>query len=122
MFISTPALVVYIGTNGSSVAGNTFILICNAIKGINITDSPELQWIGPDGFSILSGNAIAVGDTQTIGIMTTLTLQFSPLSVFHEGQYTCQASLGSVQLLRISSHNITVQSMLVLLNLFTYHK
>ena len=111
----TPALTVYIGTNGSSVAGNTLTLICNAIQETDITNTPELQWIGPDGLPILSGNGVAVGNIETVGTSTTLMLQFSPLSAFHEGQYTCQAYVGSVQLLRMSSHNITVQSMLVML-------
>ena len=105
----TIALVVSIGTNGSSVAGETFTLTCQAIEEASLTDTPELLWIIPDDSS---GIGISVGESETSGRTTTLILQFSPLSVYHEGQYTCQAYLNSNDLQRMVSHNITVSSKL----------
>ena len=97
-------------SSGSGTAGEEFSLTCSAsltIKGNSqqSSDIPSMpfEWFfGPNKASIPSGvtpMAINNGDTYTS------TLQFSPLSQSHAGNYTCR--LGAGRLL-VNSTMVTV--------------
>ena len=80
-------------TDGNSVAGETFYLICLATRAENVTGDINLQWIGPDGSQVMSQGLVVVGVPTTSGSITSLTLEFATLYSSNGGQYSCQSNL-----------------------------
>ena len=111
------ALSVAISPSGSTTAGETYSLICSAtLQSQNspspesyITPSPTYEWFfGPNGnFSLPSGM------TPTATVLNsstyTSTLQFSPLSQSHTGNYTCRLGAGSL----VNSAVVTVNGIAI---------
>ena len=88
------ALNVSVTTIGSSVAGESYKLVCTAsvIEGIEATPQ-SLQWLDTDGQQIQSDSDISVGTARLENGTVILPLQFGVLRVFHTGEYTCQATV-----------------------------
>ena len=108
-------LSVAISPSGSTTAGETYSLVCSAtLHDRNPAGSPNSYIMPPPTFEWSfgpNGNApLPSGMTATTTVFNsnnrayTSTLQFSPLSQSHEGNYTCR--LGVVSL--VNSHNFTV--------------
>ena len=97
-------------TPGAAVftAGQSYNLTCTATLE-NATRTPTVEWLGPNNNSLHGSSDITVGDTVTVNCSTyTTTLQFTTLRTSHSGQYSCQATLGAVNI--TAAVNVTVLS------------
>ena len=96
-------LSVAISSSGSTTAGETHSLSCSAThdsRNPSLPDpkipSPTFKWFfGPNGNSSLPAGVTAMETILNSGTYTS-TLQFSPLSQSHAGNYTCQLGAGSL--------------------------
>ena len=94
---------VAISPSGSSTAGETYSVTCTATldsRNLPLTDpnipSPTFQWyFGPDGNAPLPSDLSPAPTVLSSGTYTS-TLQFSPLSQFHVGNYACRLGAGSL--------------------------
>ncbi len=68
--------------------------------------TPTLQWTGP---GVMTGG-VTVGEQMKTGTTFTLSLTFSPLLTSHEGEYTCQSTVGVGAVERTAMSTVTVQS------------
>ena len=110
---------VTISPSGSTgTAGETYSLMCSATLHPNSVTpfpsdvpSPTLEWLfGPNNSSLPSGVISALGTTFDSVDTYTSTLQFSQLSQFHAGMYTCRLGPG-----RLANHAmVTVNGMLII--------
>ena len=91
--LSTPDLPqpeVRVESDGDSTAGEGFSLQCTVETEEGVRpENISIQWTGPDGGQISSGDNIVIGELTTDGTVTTGSLQFSPLRTSDRGQYTC---------------------------------
>ena len=103
---------VAITPSGSTIAGETYSLTCSATLKANrnppLPDpdipSPIFEWFfGPNGNDSLS-SGLTTPSTALSGGTYTSTLQFSPLSQPHAGNYTCRLGAGTLA----NSLNVTV--------------
>ena len=97
-------LPVLISFYGSSIAGETYFLICSATLYPNrnppLPDpsipSPTFEWFyGPDGNASLP-SGLTPGATTLNGSTYTSKLEFSPLHQSHTGNYTCRLGAGNL--------------------------
>ena len=112
MFFSPIAasLSVAISPSGSATAGDTYSLTCSAIlhssnpsPDSNIP-SPNFEWFfGPNANALLPSGLTPTPTVLNSGTYTS-TLQFSPLSQSHVGNYTCRLGAGSL----VNSAMVTV--------------
>lgn len=94
IIITTIVLRATVSSDGIALMGRTFHLTCSVIiREDLINRSIVLQWIGPDGDSVVSMEPILVGHPVTSGDTTSLTLQFTYLFTSHGGRYTCLGDL-----------------------------
>ena len=104
-----------ISPSGPTTAGETYSLMCSATlhernpggsPNSYIMPPPTFEWsFGPNGNAPLpSGMTVTTTVFNLNNHTYTSTLQFSPLSQSHEGNYTCR--LGVVNL--VNSHEFTV--------------
>ena len=61
------------------------------IDGMNLV--PSVEWVGPDGVVVVSEGNRTVGQVETQGTTSTLTLSFNPVLSSHGGRYTCRAAI-----------------------------
>ena len=54
-----------------------------------------MVWLGPDNQTLSNGSGITVGVPIRTNSTVAFVLQFNPLRVSHQGEYTCQASIQS---------------------------
>ena len=88
------ASVVAGNSTGQNALHNTdYTLTCTvtAISGMNL--APSVEWVGPDGGVVVSGGNITVGEVETRGSISTLTLSFSPVLTSNDGRYVCRAAI-----------------------------
>ena len=94
---------VAISSSGSTTAGETYSLTCSATlhhRNPSLPDpnipSPTFEWFyGPNGNAPLPSGLIP--PTTVLSSSTyTSTLQFSPLSQSHTGNYACRLGAGSL--------------------------
>ena len=112
------SLSVAIILSGSTTAGETYSLICSAtlharnppLPDPNIPP-PTFEWFfGPNGNALLpSGSGLTPTETVLRSGTYTSTLQFSPLSQSHAGNYTCQLGAGRL----INSAVVTVNGIAI---------
>lgn len=88
-------LMASVNSSGSTTAGEMLTLVCTITRAVNVVGSLSLQWIGPDGETVVSMGQVVVGSPTTSGAATALTLQFTTLLTSHGGEYRCQANLVS---------------------------
>ena len=106
---------VAISQSGSSTAGEIYSLTCSAtlfdpIPLPSNVPPPTYEWFfGPaNGNASLPSGVVAMGTTSSsssTNITYTSTLQFSPLSQSHIGNYTCRlgaASLGNNNMVTVT--------------------
>ena len=103
--------------SGSSTAGETYSLTCSATLHFNnppspdsyVTPSPTFQWFfGPNGDAPFP-SGLTPGPTVLSSGIYTSTLQFSPLSQSHTGNYTCRLGAGSL----VNSAMVTVNGIVI---------
>ena len=112
-FRHTNNIFVAISPIGSTTAGETYSLTCSATLSSNNPPSPETYIMPPPTFEWFFGrngnDPLPSGLTPTTTILGSdniyrSTLQFSPLSQSHTGNYTCRLGAGRL----VNSNTITV--------------
>ena len=93
-----PPQTVTVTDEGVSTAGfSGYTLICNTNREQDLPSSSTLmvQWLGPDGNTITTGNGFTIIGTQGPSNDITLTsrLTFSNLLTSQAGLYTCRTLL-----------------------------
>ena len=80
-------------TNQNALHNTSYVLTCTVmvIDGMNLDLSVE--WAGPDGVVVVSEGNRTVGQVETQGTTSTLTLSFNPVLSSHGGNYTCTAAI-----------------------------
>ena len=70
-----------------------YTLVCKVkvISGMNLP--VRIEWVGPDGAVVRSEGNRTVGEVETQGTLSTLTLSFRPVFSSDGGRYTCRASI-----------------------------
>ncbi len=101
--------------SGTPSAGDTFNLTCAVEVVLGLSVAPDVAWVGPDSSEVASGGDISVTGPNTVGIITTMGLSFSPLHTSHGGEYTCTAditipSVGINSVTGSASSDVIVQS------------
>ena len=117
---SNPISVVISPVLGSTIAGDTYSLVCSVTEDIEgLTGNPSVQWLGPHNSAVIPTTGIMSNQTSS-----SLTLTFKPLATSSGGKYTCLATLPSPSITRNITANtsqaVTVQSMLLNITLFQY--
>ena len=104
-----------VGSTGTSVAGNTLTLTCTATLLQPLTNTPSIQWVGPDGRRIENGAGVTVSDPIPLNASSMMvSVTYSPLRTSHGGEYRCVADVtipqASLSITSSSALDITVQS------------
>ena len=70
-----------------------YTLVCTvrAIIGMNLP--VRMEWVGPDGAVVGSEGNRTVGEVETQGTLSTLSLSFHPVFSSDGGRYTCRAAI-----------------------------
>ena len=81
-------------SSGQDTLNNTdYTLVC-AVRVISGMTLPvRMEWVGPDGAVVGSEGNRTVGEVETQGTLSTLTLSFHPVFFADGGQYVCRASI-----------------------------
>ena len=58
-----------------------------------MTLPPSIKWVGPDGTVLVSEKKVTVGEVETQGTVSTLSLSFNPVLSSQGGYYTCRATV-----------------------------
>lgn len=106
---SNAAIVVLVRAQGVARTGQMYQLTCSITKDSSITDIPSISWIFGSVERIASnGSGITLGPLMTNDTTSVSLLQFNPLSVTHEGDYTCEAVVGTTNI--SYTYSVTVES------------
>ena len=116
-FLHTNDIAVAIFSSSSTTVGVTYSLTCSATLNSNNPPLPDpdippptFEWFfGPNGDAPLPSGVTPTTTVLNNGTYTS-TLQFSPLSQSHSGNYTCRLGAGSL----VNSAMITVNGIVVL--------
>ena len=106
-------------STGSNMEGEMYSLMCSSTLNINSGldadrlpvnfPAPRFVWsFGPSGSDPLPSGVTDMGTTSSDNITFTSTLQFSPLSQYHIGNYTCRLGPGRL----VTSTMVTVNGIL----------
>ena len=93
------SLQVAITPGANPTAGQSYTFTCT-VGGL--TGTPTVQWVGPGSSAPITSN----GDF-TVSSTPPYTLTINPLRQSYDGQYTCQATIGSTT--GSTSTTLTVQ-------------
>lgn len=88
------AVVVLVRDQGVSRTGERYQLTCTVTK--SDSNVPVILWRNSNGMTISNGSGISVGPVLSNGTFSTSLVILNPLSRTHEGNYTCQATVGAV--------------------------
>lgn len=107
---------VTISASGPSTAGETYSLMCSVTLFDSLPSNvptPYFEWFfGPNVNASLPSGVAPMATVLDNDIATyTSILQFTPLSQYHEGMYTCRLGAGTLA----SSAMINVNGILLLL-------
>ena len=108
----TCAVHIFITASGINTDGEHYELTCT----IQSTDTPTFSWTGPpNGGPLSSGNSDTrmVSDVMSSGSTHTSILQFDPLQSSHEGNYTCQVTVGAITI-EMTSFQINVEALVTM--------
>ena len=99
-------------TSGSATAGSTDYSITCMVTVFELTGSPSITWVDPDGTVISTGTDFTVGAMTGSGPTYSSVLMFNSLNTSLAGEYTCSATLHSDTAL--STTTVRVTGMLIL--------
>ena len=87
---SLGTLEVSITTGANPTAGQSYTFTCTITPQGGLTGTPTVQWRGP-------GSSVPITTSQDFTVSSTppYTLTINPLQQSHNGQYTCQATIGN---------------------------
>ena len=71
-------------------AGQSYTFICTVTPQGGLTGTPTVQWSRLGIF-----DPITTGGSFTVSSTSPYTLTINPLQQSHDGQYTCQATIGT---------------------------
>ena len=74
----------------ASIAGQIYSLTCVVTTADGLLHSPSLEWLDSSGHRVTTVENIIITAPVTSGLMTNFTLQFSPLRLSHDGEFTCR--------------------------------
>ena len=104
-----------IWSSGNSTAGEVYSLTCDVSLSQNLTRSPVIEWVGPDG-NLIDNTTLRDVSLTSYFPSTTMTLLFNPLRTSHRGVYWCRATLtdmdANIMIMNNSSHTLIVQGKL----------
>ena len=86
---------------GSEFDGETRVLTCTATLPEKLKDLlpfVEMEWVGPPGVALTTGNGIFIDYLGASGISVSSTLSFRPLSTDHSGLYRCLLDISKPEL------------------------
>ena len=89
--------------SGINTAGEEYQLTC---MFIGIVSPPTFTWTGPPNGGSINSDTGMVSDVMSSGSTHTSILQFDPLQSSHEGNYTCQVTVGTVTEMRSIQVNV----------------
>ena len=84
------SLQVSITTGANPTAGESYIFTCTVTPQEGFTGTPTVQWRGPG-----SSDPITSGGDFVVSSAPLYSLTINPLRQYHDGQYTCQATIGN---------------------------
>ena len=93
---------VAITSGANPTAGQPYTLTCTVAPPVGLTGTPTVQWVGPG-----SSATITTGGDFTVRTTPPYTLTINPLRQSYDGEYTCQATIGSTT--GSTSTTLTVQ-------------
>ena len=93
---------VAITSGANPTAGQSYTFTCTVTPPEGLTGTPTVQWVGSG-----SSDPITTGGDFTVSSTSPYTLTINPLRQSHDGQYTCQATIGSTT--GSTSTTLTVQ-------------
>jgi len=96
------SLQVSITPGANPTAGQSYTFTCTVTPSEGLTGPLTVQWRGPG-----SSDPITGGGDFTVNSASPYTLTIRPLRQSHNGQYTCQASIGDIA--GSSSATLTVE-------------
>ena len=99
--LSVSPLQVSVTTGANPTVRQSYTFTCTVTPQGELTGTPTVQWRGPGGDPITTGGDFTVSSTPPY------TLTINPLLQSHDGQYTCQATIGTTT--GSSSATLTVE-------------
>ncbi len=94
LIVFDAAVVVLVRAQGVARTGERYQLTCTVTE--NVGGAPVIAWMNSGGVIASNRSGIALGPVMTNSTASTSVLLFDPLTVGHEGNYTCQATLRAV--------------------------
>ena len=80
-------------TGRNALYGSEYTLLCTVRAITGMTLPPSIEWVGPDGTVLVSEGNVTVGEVETRGTVSTLSLSFHPVHSSQGGFYTCRATV-----------------------------
>ena len=77
----------------SALHGSEFILECRVRAITGMTLPPSVEWVGLDGTVLESEENVTIGEVETRGTASTLSLSFNAVLSSQGGYYTCRATV-----------------------------
>ena len=125
IFLPVPpnTIVVTITTSDSATVGQEYTLECNVSTVITgLTNVPTVTWLHPNGSLVTSDGGITISPSTP---SSSSTLTFTPLTISHAGQYTCEGSIESPALdspLTVrETQNVTLQCNIFAYEIYSVH-
>ena len=103
-----PSPDVEIMDSGDSVAGRILSLTCSVTTVENLVTPPHVEFINAFGDELLMQKDIHIGSPITEGMVTTLMLEFSPLTTSLGGFYICRATIDIPQAAIVNVSSVSV--------------
>ena len=99
---------VLVHAQGVPRTGEMYQLICTVTKDQSVVDTPLISWVVSDVQLASNGSGITLRPSVDNTTTSSSVLEFDPLTVMHEGDYTCQAVVGTTNV--SYTYTVSVQS------------
>ena len=90
MYVLFAAVVVLVRAQGAARTGERYQLTCSVTR--NDGTILDITWMNSGGLITSNGSGLSLGPQMINGITSSSVLQFNPLAVRHESNYTCQST------------------------------
>lgn len=94
-FCHFTAIVVLVRAQGTARTGEMYQLTCTVTKDNSIMSAPVISWLVSGEPLTTNGSGITLQPTVSNSTTSISVLQLDPLTVMHEGDYSCQAVVGT---------------------------
>ena len=106
------AIVVLVRAQGVPRTGEMYQLTCTVTKDQSIRNTPLISWIMSGEQIASNGSGITLRSLATNDTTASSVLQFDSLTVMHEGDYICQAIVGTTNI--SYTYTVSVESKCIL--------